>query len=379
MDGWRNVNYYGLSSAKAINLTTKEWGANPLPANVVFIEGFLPSDGSTLAEYPTNATFIEGVNAVDLGSKPIEYAVFMIASFVIILAMWPFYWRWWKEMRQPTHKDFRLFGVVGLTPGAADGINGACGTGYGLAPATKGAGAASTAIDMRDFDAKLRSYYIDVPQTYEEVLEKGGWDEYAVDPEVGGPEPAPHTIGRRVPVAGNNPFGSAGSRTTLGSGGLDAAHRRAGAGSQQHLRHPMATNAATVTAEDVAKVTALLRRMYALDLELWSLRNAFQVDDATKIEKMHQADDILAEVRRIVNGWSRGTAGVTSGVSGAQGKAIPASAMAGRAYPPPPLAIVGGDWSAAEREEMSEIVRRLDLSQLPERRYAEAIGKMTSP
>ncbi|KAI1373088.1 hypothetical protein F4677DRAFT_430203 [Hypoxylon crocopeplum] len=58
-----------------------------------------------------------------------------------------------------------------------------------------------------------------------------------------------------------------------------------------------------VVPEDVEAVTVLLRKMYNLDLGLWSLQNALYVTEAEREWMRDQSDAILAEVRRIVGEW----------------------------------------------------------------------------
>ena len=59
-----------------------------------------------------------------------------------------------------------------------------------------------------------------------------------------------------------------------------------------------------ITAEDVEAVTDLLRKMYDLDLGLWSHENSTYVSDQVRDEYREKSDAVLAEIRRIVTSWN---------------------------------------------------------------------------
>ncbi|KAK3687824.1 hypothetical protein B0T22DRAFT_139835 [Podospora appendiculata] len=58
-----------------------------------------------------------------------------------------------------------------------------------------------------------------------------------------------------------------------------------------------------IDAEDVEAVTALVQKMYAVDLELWSHQSSRYVTEAKRNQLRKKSDAILAEVRRIANSW----------------------------------------------------------------------------
>ncbi|KAK3386786.1 hypothetical protein B0H63DRAFT_468381 [Podospora didyma] len=58
-------------------------------------------------------------------------------------------------------------------------------------------------------------------------------------------------------------------------------------------------------AEEVAHVSALLREMFALDLNIWALKRSRQEKDLRKVQDMKQESNaIFTEVRRVVKDWA---------------------------------------------------------------------------
>lgn len=60
----------------------------------------------------------------------------------------------------------------------------------------------------------------------------------------------------------------------------------------------------SIEAEDVEAATNLLRKMYDLDLGLWSHQNSTHVSHQERERYRDKSDAILAEIRRIINSWT---------------------------------------------------------------------------
>lgn len=86
-----------------------------------------------------------------------------------------------------------------------------------------------------------------------------------------------------------------------------------------------------VPPSEVRRCTKLLRRMYELQLDMWSMRYAYEQDMPERHEKRRQADALLVEIQNMIQTWT-----TTSGAG----------------------------WSAEERAQVEYIGRHLDsLSQ----------------
>ncbi|OIW27593.1 hypothetical protein CONLIGDRAFT_440819 [Coniochaeta ligniaria NRRL 30616] len=86
-----------------------------------------------------------------------------------------------------------------------------------------------------------------------------------------------------------------------------------------------------VAPSEVRRCTKLLRRMYELQLDMWSMRYAYEQDMPERHEKRRQADALLVEIQNMIQTWT-----TTSGAG----------------------------WSAEERAQVEYIGRHLDsLSQ----------------
>jgi hypothetical protein len=59
----------------------------------------------------------------------------------------------------------------------------------------------------------------------------------------------------------------------------------------------------TVSPGEIRALNDLIRTRYALDAEIWRLRDCKQCDRKVVEEKMGRADAALAKIRAIVKGW----------------------------------------------------------------------------
>ncbi|KAH9884839.1 hypothetical protein F4778DRAFT_761899 [Xylariomycetidae sp. FL2044] len=97
-------------------------------------------------------------------------------------------------------------------------------------------------------------------------------------------------------------------------------------------------SAERIDVEDVEAATALLRRMYMFDLELWSEQSSPYVTEGKRAETRDKSDAILAEVRKTVDVWDE---------------------QAG--------------WHTSERQQLGQIVGFFEM--LPKRRYGSREGR----
>jgi hypothetical protein len=58
-----------------------------------------------------------------------------------------------------------------------------------------------------------------------------------------------------------------------------------------------------VPAAEVRRCTKLLRRMYELQLDMWSMKFTFEEDMPERLEKKRQADALLVEIQNMVATW----------------------------------------------------------------------------
>ncbi|KAF2095052.1 hypothetical protein NA57DRAFT_79541 [Rhizodiscina lignyota] len=65
-----------------------------------------------------------------------------------------------------------------------------------------------------------------------------------------------------------------------------------------------ATRATEVTSEDVYECRELMRLKYALDVDIWSMRNVLRANRWLKEEKERRSDGAMEEIRRRVTLWN---------------------------------------------------------------------------
>ncbi|KAK1834504.1 hypothetical protein QBC39DRAFT_379663 [Podospora conica] len=59
----------------------------------------------------------------------------------------------------------------------------------------------------------------------------------------------------------------------------------------------------TPTPAEINKTAALLRRVFSLRLQVWALEGAHALDRPVQRERARRADELLAEVKGVVEGW----------------------------------------------------------------------------
>jgi hypothetical protein len=91
-----------LSAILAVNLTTSDWGFEPLPSNVTAINGTVPQNGTFINGDFQNKTIINGTYLIErttpqnIGSVSLVSFIYMVMSLVIILLAAPDSIKWIK-------------------------------------------------------------------------------------------------------------------------------------------------------------------------------------------------------------------------------------------------------------------------------------------
>jgi len=244
MESWNNSNYYTTNFTEMVvlmNLSTAEWGIGALPSNLVAIPGAVTDPENS--NIPDSALVIEYAAQAELGSRDAEKVVFGVTSGIVIL--WGLVWLWFnrRKMFDPHGRS----GSSSIGPGSGSLLP------RSRSPASRGKQSAATSVTA--------------------LVTLGG---------SGGP----------------------------GGGGENAADF------QRQLLHfyyePVVTELEVrepdVTtdgagSDDVEDAAALVRKMLALDMELWSHGNVPSFSDRQRDELRTRSDAVLAELRRIITGW----------------------------------------------------------------------------
>ncbi|KAK0634344.1 hypothetical protein B0T17DRAFT_513065 [Bombardia bombarda] len=126
--------------------------------------------------------------------------------------------------------------------------------------------------------------------------------------------PEPTTTTRGYSGGGNSSKSKGNSFDTTGTGSSSGASSSGRRSSIMHQQSPNTSGGSVVgpgdfpepqiTSADVRRCTKLLRRMFEIHLEMWSLSSSYEPNQPLRLEKKVQLDAILADIRNIVNTWN---------------------------------------------------------------------------
>lgn len=113
-----------------------------------------------------------------------------------------------------------------------------------------------------------------------------------------------------MPTTGKHETNTKSTRPTsffgFGNGGSSSSssnNNNSGSSSNNNSSRPNVD----VPASEVRRCTKLLRRMYELQLDIWSMKFILGEDMPERLEKKRQADALLVEIQNMIQTWTRTT------------------------------------------------------------------------